>query len=550
MQLSLPLPVYTAPAASNPAPCNAPSSADHAAKKSTDSPSDSFESYLSKDRPIDDPAEKDKGPDADKAAEMVAALFGMPVVPPTLPPPLGANLPTATVQVTPGEITVADPSVCFASPSSRSFGPGLPVTGPLGAMRPLGSTTIPPALPAAGADKTAGLSSPAPLSGTPPVADLVTATPSAPILPVATEEKGGLGSLDNSAALKALAGSPGFPATLPPAASPLDPANTASAITLANVPPVSGTVMPVQPLKRLAVVSTASSETSINRTTSVSESPVTDGAELLTSGLVADGSRSADNNLNLAKNHSASENFAALPSTPDGNSKTSIMAQGKYFLDAGRKLVAAVGESVGTGVAKVNATMSAAATIHLKIPATSDPAAPFVFSGEVSSTGTLTVEAPTPVTTVRETMAAIISAVDALERRADVQQKSVDLHFNVGSEKLGLRVELRDGAVHTTFRTESAEMNTVIAREWHSITQPVGERGMRLAEPVFTSTVTASGGSDFGSLGQGTPHQREQKAPPSFASVLKPEFYDSGVPESVAKDSPAVSSSQLLNALA
>lgn len=574
MKLSLPLPVYSAPAVSLAAACNAQSSADPVAKNSTDVPSDSFESYLSKDRPIDDPAEKDKDPDAEKAAEMVVAFFGMPVLSPTQPPSLSVNLPVATVQTTPGGVATADTSVCFASPSSRTFGSALPMTGPLratgtpvamtkpiatdankisGAQSPAASTLSPEAATAIKAAPQA----PAPLIGSPPVSDLVSALPSASNLPVVAEENNGVDSLDNAALLKALAGSPGIAATGTSVApkkivepSAVDLANAASASNAANGAPGVGTVNLAQPLKRFSVGSTGPAKMPSGSTTAVSDAPATEDGDQLTPVLTADGTHSAKENLISTRNLTASEKFAALATAPDDNSKTSIVSPGKYFLDAGRKLVAAGGASVGIGVAKVNATMSAAATIRLKIPATSDPAAPFIFSGETPSMGTLTVEAPAPVATLRETMAAIISAVEALERRADVQQKSVDLHFTVGNEKLGLRVELRDGTVHATFRTESAEMNTVLAREWHSIVQPVGERGMRLAEPVFTSSVTASGGSDFNSLGQGTPHQREQKAPPSFASVLKPEFYDSGVPESAAKDSPAVTSSQLLNALA
>jgi hypothetical protein len=195
--------------------------------------------------------------------------------------------------------------------------------------------------------------------------------------------------------------------------------------------------------------------------------------------------------------------------------------------------------------------MSAAANTHPKIPSISaDPGIPFVFTGETAPTGTVTAQAPTPVSTVRETMAVILSSIEALERRADVQQKSVDLNLSVGNEKLGLRVELREGSVHTTFRTESAEMNAVLAHEWKSIVQPTGERGLRLAEPVFNSAVPASGESSFTSLGQGAPQQREPRAPVPFVSALKREFYDSGATESPAKDSPTVNASQLLNVLA
>ena len=38
----------------------------------------------------------------------------------------------------------------------------------------------------------------------------------------------------------------------------------------------------------------------------------------------------------------------------------------------------------------------------------------------------------------------------------------------MGDESLALRVELRDGTVHTTFRAQSAELRSALAQEWPS----------------------------------------------------------------------------------
>ena len=241
------------------------------------------------------------------------------------------------------------------------------------------------------------------------------------------------------------------------------------------------------------------------------------------------------------------EKIAPLPSLPADDLKNSLVAQEKFFLDPIQKAVTAANAGVGIAVAKLNATMSAAAFVRPKSASISESPASFAFAADNAPIATLTIDAPAPVASVRETMAAVISAVDALERRADVQHKSVDLQFQVGGEKLGLRVELRDGTVYTTFRTESPEMNGALAREWHSVVPPALAREIRLADPVFNS---APAGESSSLLGQGSPQQREQqKAAPTFASAHHREFIDSAVPESTT-GSPAVNSSQLFNAIA
>lgn len=204
---------------------------------------------------------------------------------------------------------------------------------------------------------------------------------------------------------------------------------------------------------------------------------------------------------------------------------------------------------VGIGVAHVTDTMSSPASARSKTASISEVPAAFTFSGESAPVGTLTLAAPAPVATVRETMAAVITAVETLERRADVGQKSVDLQFDVGGEKLGLRVELRDGIVQATFRTESSEMNRALSREWQAVVQPALARDIRLAEPVFSSS-NSHNQSASGSPGHGAPQEREQPARASFAPSLKGEFYEANVADSTPAVSPVSHSSKLLNALA
>jgi hypothetical protein len=148
-------------------------------------------------------------------------------------------------------------------------------------------------------------------------------------------------------------------------------------------------------------------------------------------------------------------------------------------------------------------------------------------------------------------MAAVVHAVEALERHEDASQKSVDLKFQVGGEKLDLRVELKDGTVHTTFRTESAELRTALATEWRATVPAESGANVRLAEPVFNSA-SSNGESAFGSAGQGAPQQRspQDRAPAAFS--LPQEFSDAGSTESVSVTAavPTARPVSLLNAFA
>ena len=161
-------------------------------------------------------------------------------------------------------------------------------------------------------------------------------------------------------------------------------------------------------------------------------------------------------------------------------------------------------------------------------------------------------ELPAPPATLRETMAAVVTAVETLERRADAVQKSVDLQFHVGEERLVLRVELRDGTVHTTFRTESPELRTALAHEWQAMMPTAAGRELRLADPVFSSTPANGGEAASGSLGQGAPHQRGQQTPEQAAALSRlPDFSESPAAADFAPAVPvAPSSATLLQAFA
>lgn len=87
---------------------------------------------------------------------------------------------------------------------------------------------------------------------------------------------------------------------------------------------------------------------------------------------------------------------------------------------------------------------------------------------------------------------------------------SVQLRLKFGAEDLSVRVALRDGAVHTDFHTDSAELRAALTREWHAAVAEAPAQMQRFLEPVFAAApASASNSSD--------PHQSpaRQQSPAS-----------------------------------
>jgi hypothetical protein len=107
---------------------------------------------------------------------------------------------------------------------------------------------------------------------------------------------------------------------------------------------------------------------------------------------------------------------------------------------------------------------------------------------------------------------AVESVLVASEQLTAGVQRSVKLQFSVGGEELAVRVELRGDRVHTTFRTDSPELRSALAREWQAVsTQQNGDRGQRLADPVFASSSSFGSNNSF-SADSGGAHQRDPES--------------------------------------
>jgi hypothetical protein len=151
-------------------------------------------------------------------------------------------------------------------------------------------------------------------------------------------------------------------------------------------------------------------------------------------------------------------------------------------------------------------------------PVPAGAAAPFTVARPPSQS------APTAEPTLPHAVAAVEAALDAVERVRDAGHSSVELKLSFGDDtRLAVRVELRDGAVHTTFRTDSADLRQALANQWRE-TVPATfaatpNRALRVAEPVFT---TASGSLDTtGSPTGGEANSRHAATPDSAPELFR-----------------------------
>jgi len=107
------------------------------------------------------------------------------------------------------------------------------------------------------------------------------------------------------------------------------------------------------------------------------------------------------------------------------------------------------------------------------------------------------------------------------DRISVIDRNSVEVRFDFSdTDRLSVRVEYRDGTVHTTFKTDSSQLRDVVAHEWQSNSSSSEQRSYRMADPVFSPT--ASDRQNFPGANDGSGRQRAfeeqaQHAAPTFS---------------------------------
>jgi hypothetical protein len=141
-----------------------------------------------------------------------------------------------------------------------------------------------------------------------------------------------------------------------------------------------------------------------------------------------------------------------------------------------------------------------------------------------------------PMMQVRDTVATVMSVIDAQEKPETAANRSVNLDFNFGAERLAVRVEYRDGMVHAHFRTQSFELRSALAQEWsHVAAAP--DNVLRLAEPVFVTSSRSEQPASFSADG-GAARQQSQQQPPAPASAFASRPVHAGIVSTPATDAP------------
>lgn len=179
----------------------------------------------------------------------------------------------------------------------------------------------------------------------------------------------------------------------------------------------------------------------------------------------------------------------------------------KNFLTADGMPVAKGQEALGTAVAIRELAMYSRSTPPLPThPASGYEAAAVNVGLDSASVAEAALPAPAPqvVASPHRAVEAVLTAVD---RAAGQTQSAVKLDFAIGQESLAVRVELQDGEVRATFRTDSPELRAALAQEWQQVAGS-GDRTVKLAPAVFTS---ADSDSPTGNSGDGASRQQERQ---------------------------------------
>ena len=122
---------------------------------------------------------------------------------------------------------------------------------------------------------------------------------------------------------------------------------------------------------------------------------------------------------------------------------------------------------------------------------------------------------------------------------------SVQLHLRFGGEDLSVRVEVRDGAVHTDFHTDSPELRSALNREWQVMAAQSPEEMRRFLDPVFSSS-PASADTPSAFARQQQPQQdlpsrtpRESWAESASPFSRRSQLSDSFIPEPAVARGPS-----------
>ena len=130
------------------------------------------------------------------------------------------------------------------------------------------------------------------------------------------------------------------------------------------------------------------------------------------------------------------------------------------------------------------------------------------------TTERITVEAAAPAgQNFAERAVATVTSLAEAQFSASMQRAgSVQLRLKFGGEDLTVRVELREGVVHTDFRTDSPALREALAKEWQAVTAAAPGHLQRFLDPVFSPASSSGTLGDSGAQQHSAQRQAQQQA--------------------------------------
>jgi len=149
-------------------------------------------------------------------------------------------------------------------------------------------------------------------------------------------------------------------------------------------------------------------------------------------------------------------------------------------------------------------------------PATS-PAQEFSISTSAAITAkTLTVTATAPAPVQAAATTTLNQVLESADKMRTIGQDTVQLQVNLdGGQQLTVRLQMAQGAIHATFKTDSPDLRQAIEQNWSGFRTGASERGLQISSPVFESPSTGSGFNAFANRDQ----TRQQNGDPSDAEA-------------------------------
>jgi hypothetical protein len=190
---------------------------------------------------------------------------------------------------------------------------------------------------------------------------------------------------------------------------------------------------------------------------------------------------------------SGAEKIAAQGPRNEGPVEPVSKGSDKKILSIDNKQVTNHNDTLGTSVAKVGPAMPTASQTERQ-PTAMLAAAPV--SGVAATPNRSAADSQAATSQMGVAQRAVEAALSSAEIFNSGGHKAVNLQFSMGNTDLSLTVQLRNGEIHTTFSTDSADLRSDLAHAWQSAS-PSSGGSLRLAEPVFTSPGATDGGSSF-----------------------------------------------------